>query len=87
MPNDMTCKNCGYKSKSGVRYCQKQLVGAIPHPLPVAEVPSAAARFANAFSGPRHLPRMCPGPDLYKMQKEKQEAISDFLPGGAVDMF
>ena len=35
---------------SGYPFCQKRLVGALPNPLPVAEVPSAAARFANAFS-------------------------------------
>ena len=29
---------------SGYPLCQKRLVGALPNPLPVAEVPSAAAR-------------------------------------------
>ena len=35
---------------SGYPLCQKPLVGVLPNPLPGAEVPSAAARFANAFS-------------------------------------
>jgi len=33
---------------SGYPLCQKRLVGALPNPLSIAEVPSAAARFANA---------------------------------------
>ena len=34
---------------SGYPLCQTPLVGALPNPLSVTEVPSAAARFANAL--------------------------------------
>ena len=63
------CKNCG--KVPGYPLCQKRLVGALPNPLPVAEVPSAAARFANAFPALAVYLMYGPGPDLYERQKEK----------------
>ena len=68
-------------SKQGICiYKIRMLVGALPNPLPVTEVPSAAARFANAFSGPCHLSCVCPGPGLCETQKEKSRVQRfDFL--------
>ena len=56
---------------SGYPFCQKRLVGALPNPLLIAEVPSAAARFANAFPALAVYLMYGPGPNLYERQKEK----------------
>ena len=65
---------------SGYPFCQKRLVGALPNPLLIAEVPSAAARFANAFSGPRRLPYVWSRAGLVRKTKRKEPGLEVSFP-------
>ena len=56
---------------SGYPLCQKRLVGALPNPPLIAEVPSAAARFANAFSAPAICLVHVQGRTCTKCQKKR----------------
>ena len=54
-----------------IHFARSGLLGKLPNPLLIAEVPSAAARFANAFPALAVYLMYGPGPDLYERQKEK----------------
>ena len=56
------------------------LLGKLPNPLLIAEVPSAAARFANAFSGPRRLSYAGFRAGLVRKTKRKEPGLEVSFP-------
>ena len=63
-----------------IHFARSGLLGKLPNPLPVAEVPSAAARFANAFSGPRRLSYVWSRAGLVRKTKRKEPGLEVSFP-------
>ena len=63
-----------------IHFARSGLLGKLPNPLLIAEVPSAAARFANAFSGPRRLSYVWSRAGLVRKTKRKEPGLEVLLP-------
>ena len=63
-----------------IHFARSGLLGALPNPLLIAEVPSAAARFTNAFSGPRRQPYIWSRAGFVRKTKRKEPGLEVLLP-------
>ena len=61
-----------------IHFARSGLLGALPNPLLIAEVPSAAARFTNAFSGPRRQPYIWVQGRVCTKDKKKRAGFRGF---------